>query len=52
MLDQLKGLGFRPQVDPRVHLWPRTERRALAMLLGAIPDPIKEEVISARKTDH
>ena len=45
----IERLRLRPQVDPRVQLWPRTERRALAMLLGAIPDPIKEEVISARK---
>ena len=49
MLGPIERLRLRPQVDPRVHLWPRTERRALAMLLGAIPDPIKEEVISARK---
>ena len=40
---------LRPQVDPGVQLWPRTERRALAMLSGSIPDPIKEEMISARK---
>ena len=30
-------------------LWPRTERRALSMLLGSILDPIQEEIISARK---
>ena len=42
-------LRLRPQVDSRVQGWPRTERRALSMLLGAIPDPIKEEVISSRK---
>ena len=42
-------MRLRPQVDPSVQLWPQTERRALSMLLGSIPDPIKEEIMAARK---
>ena len=45
----VERLRLRPQVDPKVQLWPRTERRAVSMLLGAIPDPIKEEILSARR---
>jgi hypothetical protein len=45
----VERLRLRPQVDPKVQLWPRTERRAGSMLLGAIPDPIKEEILSARR---
>ena len=45
----IERLRLKPKVDPKTQLWPRTERRALAMLLGAVPDPIKEEIISARK---
>ena len=30
-------------------VWPRTERRALAMLLQAVPEHVRSEVISARK---
>ena len=40
---------MKPTVDPKALLWPRTERRALSMLLGAIPEPIKEELISTRR---
>ena len=29
--------------------WPRTEQRAVTMLLAAVPDPIRRELISSRK---
>ena len=45
----LERFRLKPQPDDRIRLWPRTERRALSMLLGAVPDTIKEEIISARK---
>ena len=48
-LGPLERLRLRPQVEAQVHLWPRTERRALSMLLQAVPDPVRCEVISARK---
>eukprot|EP00434_Breviolum_minutum_P026407 symbB.v1.2.023347.t1/scaffold2131.1/size88260/2 len=45
----LERFRLKPQPDDRIRLWPRTERRALSMLLGAVPDTIKEEIISSRK---
>ena len=45
----LDRLRLKPTVDPKALLWPRTERRALSMLLGSIPEPIKEELISTRR---
>ena len=45
----LERFRLKPQPDEKVLMWPRTERRALSMLLGAIPEPIKEEIISSRR---
>ena len=45
----LERLRLKPQPDDRVKAWPRTERRALAMLLGALPGPLKEEIIASRR---
>ena len=45
----LEKLRMTPQVNPKTKLWPRTERRALSMLLAAIPEPIRDELVSARK---
>ena len=42
-------LRLRPQLDPTAHHWPRTERRALAMLLQAIPETIRDDVVASRK---
>ena len=38
-------LRLKPCVDPAALAWPRTERRALSMLLNAIPESIKDEVV-------
>lgn len=48
-LGPLERLRLKPMLDSQVHLWPRTERRALSMLLQAIPESVRSEVISARK---
>jgi len=45
----LERLRLRPQLESHANLWPRTERRALAMLLHAVPEHVRSEVISARK---
>ena len=45
----LERLRIKPQLDPRAQGWPRTERRALAMLLAAVPDHIRNEAISSRR---
>ena len=45
----LEKLRMTPQVNPRTKLWPRTERRALSMLLASIPESIRDELVSARK---
>ena len=42
-------LRIKPKVDPRAAGWPRTERRALAMLLAAIPESIRNEIVSTRR---
>lgn len=48
-LGPLERLRLRPQLESHANLWPRTERRALAMLLHAVPEHVRSEVISARK---
>ena len=48
-LGPLDRLRVKPQLESQAHLWPRTERRALAMLLQAVPEHLRAEVISARK---
>ena len=48
-LGPLERLRVKPQLDSQAHSWPRTERRALAMLLQAVPEHIRAEVVSARK---
>ena len=45
----LEKLRMTPQVNPKTKLWPRTERRALSMLLASIPESIRDELVSARK---
>ena len=48
-LGPLERLRLKPQLESQTQLWPRTERRALSMLLQAIPEHVRNEVISARK---
>ena len=45
----LERLRLKPEVDARVKLWPRTERRGLAMLLSAVPETIKDELVANRR---
>ena len=44
----MERLRLKPTVDPQVAMWPRTERRALAMLMAAVPDHVKNEVVASR----
>ena len=48
-LGPLERLRLKPQLESQTQLWPRTERRALSMLLQAIPEHVRNEVISARQ---
>lgn len=45
----IERLRLKPSVDSRAQSWPRTERRALAMLLNSVPEQIKEELIATRR---
>ena len=45
----LERLRLKPEIDPKVKFWPRTERRGLSMLLGAIPENIRDELVATRK---
>ena len=45
----LERLRLKPTVDDRVLLWPRTERRALAMLLQSAPEHLRGECVTTRK---
>jgi hypothetical protein len=45
----LERLRLRPTLDANASLWPRTERRAVAMLLQAIPSAIRDDLVSSRK---
>ena len=42
-------LRLKPRLEGPANMWPRTERRALSMLLQAVPEHVKDDVISARK---
>ena len=42
-------LRMKPVLDPRASQWPRTERRALAILLQSIPECIRGELVSMRR---
>ena len=44
----MERLRLKPTVDPQVAMWPRTERRALAMLMAAVPDNVSNEVVASR----
>ena len=45
----LQRLNWKPQATPAMGLYPRTERRALSMLLFAIPENLRDELIASRK---
>ena len=45
----VERIRLKPKLEGQAHLWPRTERRALSMLLQAVPDHVREDVISGRK---
>ena len=45
----LQRLNLKPQAMPAMGLYPRTERRALSMLLFAIPENVRDELIASRK---
>ena len=45
----IERLRLRMVPDPRAARWPRTEQRAVTMLLTAIPEDIRKEVISSRR---
>ena len=45
----IERLRLKPQPDVRTQAWPRTERRALSMLLGSLPGPLKEEIVASRR---
>ena len=42
-------LKLKPQLDPAADRWPRTEKRALAMLLSAIPEGIRCQLVASRQ---
>ena len=45
----LERLRQRVALPPEAARWPRTEQRAVTMLLAAVPDSIRRELIAARK---
>ena len=47
--DPLQRLRLGPAQSEEANKWPRTERRMLSLLLQAVPDTVKSEVITARK---
>lgn len=47
--DPIANLRLKPTVDPKASMWPRTERRALGLLLQALPGGLKGELIANRK---
>ena len=47
--DPLQRLRLGPAHSEEANKWPRTERRMLSLLLQAVPDTVKSEVITARK---
>ena len=47
--DPLQRLRLGPVSPDEANKWPRTERRMLSLLLQAVPDTVRSEVITARK---
>ena len=47
--DPITKLRLKPQVDTVSEAWPRTERRALAMLLQAIPESLRQDLVASRR---
>ena len=47
--DPLQRLRLGPAHSEEANKWPWTERRMLSLLLQAVPDTVKSEVITARK---
>ena len=47
--DPLNRLRLKPQVSPEAGGWPRTEKRALAIILQAVPEVIRSDLISSRR---
>ena len=51
--DPLGRLRVQVAVDPQSSLWPRTEKRAVNMLLQALPEKLRLEIVSSRRlTTH
>lgn len=47
--DPLGRLKVKVEVDPQVSRWPRTEKRATNMLLQALPEKLRLEIVSSRR---
>ena len=45
----LERLRIQVQPDPESRRYPRTEQRAVTMLLAAVPEQIRRDIVSARK---
>ena len=45
----LGRLRIQVQPDPESRRYPRTEQRAVTMLLAAVPEQIRRDIVSARK---
>ena len=45
----LDRLRLRPQMPTQALLWPRTEQRAVTMLLACIPDELRKDLIATRR---
>ena len=45
----VERLRLKPKVDSLAASWPRTERRVLSMLLQAIPEHVKRDLVSSRR---
>ena len=51
--DLLGRLKVQVEVDPKTNMWPRTEKRATNMLLQALPEKLRVEIVSSRRlTTH
>ena len=51
--DPLGRLRVQVEVDPKTNMWPRTEKRATNMLLQALPEKLRVEIVSSRRlTTH
>ena len=47
--DPLQRLRLGPATSEEANKWPRAERRMLSLLLQAVPETVRSEVITARK---